>query len=388
MTFSLPGKGSFALLRMTPFFPARPANEISKALEFLMAQKHTYDSLHRALKNGELAPVYYLYGAEDVLKDEAITAILDRALDPSFRDFNYDQRSIGQLDPEAIHSLLNTPPMMAERRVVVLREIEQLKRKAKVKSVLESYLQKPSPDTLLIMVQSSTEAKAEVALARGSIDIEIAPLPPERVIRWIHHYGKKYDLTLTPEAAEHLFEVVGNDLGMLRMELDKLASLTSEGPVGVEEIAAMVGVRRGETLIDWRDQILEGALAKALPITGSLLEQTGMSGVKMVSTLGSAMTGLGLARSLYDRGMRGGQLQQKVLNTLLSIRPFGIPDWKAESVKWARWAPGWPMDRVREALRALLEADRALKNARISDERGVITELILRITAHQWGEAA
>jgi len=40
----------------------------------------TYDALLRALPKGELAPVYYLHGPEDILKDEAVEAILDRAL--------------------------------------------------------------------------------------------------------------------------------------------------------------------------------------------------------------------------------------------------------------------------------------------------------------------
>ena len=85
---------------------------------------YTLDALLRSLAKGELAPVYYLHGPEDVLKDEAVRAVVDRALDPALRDFNFDQRSAGQLDPEAISTLCTTLPMMAERRVVVLREVE------------------------------------------------------------------------------------------------------------------------------------------------------------------------------------------------------------------------------------------------------------------------
>ena len=76
------------------------------------------------------------------------------------------------------------------------------------------------------------------------------------------------------------------------------------------------------------------------------------------------------------------------MTTLLRIRPFGLPEWRAEAEKWARWAPLWPDLRVRDGLRAALAADRALKNTRISDERGVVTDLVLRLTEHRWGEAA
>jgi DNA polymerase-3 subunit delta len=349
---------------------------------------HTFETLHRALKNGELAPVYYFYGSEDVLKDEAVRAILDRALDPSFRDFNFDQRSAPQLDPEELHSLLNTLPMMAERRVVVLREVEALKRKAKVKTTLEAYLKQPSPDTLLILVQGSAEAKAEPSLSKGTVAIDFSQLKPALALRWINHYARQQKVELSPEAATHLFESVGNDLGMLRMELDKIVSLSVDGPVSVDVVAGLVGVRRGETLFSWRDRVMEGAYSTAIPMIGPVLDQSGMSGVKMVSTLATSLIGLGLARPHYDRGLRGGGLQQKIMATLLSVRPFGLGDWRVESEKWAKWAPTWPMNRIAAALRAALKADQALKNTRISDEQGVVTDLVLQVTEDRWGEAA
>jgi DNA polymerase III subunit delta len=348
----------------------------------------TFDALQRELKSGALSSVYYFHGPEDVLKDEAVRQLLDRALEPAFRDFNFDQRSAPQLEPEALYALLNTLPMMAERRVVVLREVEALKRKARVKSVLEDYLKKPSQDTLLILVQGSAEPKADPSLSRGTTEVAFAALSPERTLRWITHYARQQRVELAPDAATHLFESVGNDLGMLRMELDKIASLEHEGPVNLEAVAAQVGVRRGETLISWRDLVLGGSAAASLPLVGPVLEQAGMSGVKMVSALGTALIGLRLARPYYERGIRDRALAQKIMGNLLSIRPFGLGDWRAESDKWAKWAPVWPLPRIRSALRATLEADTALKNTRISDERGVVTDLVLQLTAQRWGEAA
>ncbi|MEO8200117.1 MAG: DNA polymerase III subunit delta [Gemmatimonadota bacterium] len=348
----------------------------------------TFDSLHRSLKNGEFSPVYYFFGEEEILKDEAMRTIVDRVLDPSLRDFNYDQRSVSQLDAEALHSLLNTLPMMADRRVVILRDLEALKRKTKVKAVLEGYLAKPSPDTVLVLVQSSADPKVDPAMARNSMAIEFTPLPPDRAMRWIVHHAGKLGLTLTSEATSHLFEAIGNDLGTLRMELDKIASLAVDGAVGIDQVANLVGVRRGETLVSWRDLVMEGSTARALPMTARVLEQSGMSGVKMVAALGAALTGMGLTRAIFERNPNPRGLQQKVMSTLLSIRPYGLPDWKMEAEKWARWAPGWTEAHVRDGLRAAMAADRALKNTRISDDCGVVTDLVLQLTEHRWGEAA
>src|SRR2546426_113489 len=84
----------------------------------------TFDALLRSLKQEGRAPAptYYLHGDEDVLKDEAVREVIARALDPAARDFNLDVRDAAELDPAQFRALVDTPPMLAHRRVVVLRE--------------------------------------------------------------------------------------------------------------------------------------------------------------------------------------------------------------------------------------------------------------------------
>src|SRR5260370_932427 len=81
----------------------------------------SFDALLRSLKRGAPDPVYYLHGDEDVLKDEAVRALLERAVDPAASDFNIDQRWAPDLDPEAFHALLNTPPILPATPAVVPR---------------------------------------------------------------------------------------------------------------------------------------------------------------------------------------------------------------------------------------------------------------------------
>src|SRR2546430_8935523 len=152
----------------------------------------TFDALLRSLKQGgqggrgagrgEGAPdaVYYLHGDEDVLKDEAIRALVDRVLDAGARDFNLDQRSAGDLDPEAFHSLVNTPPLLAAARVVVLRGVEDVRKTSKVRQALVRYLQAPNPTTLLVLVQGAGEPP-DAELERLATSVAIEPLPTPRV---------------------------------------------------------------------------------------------------------------------------------------------------------------------------------------------------------------
>jgi DNA polymerase III delta subunit len=315
------------------------------------------DNLFRSLQKGELAPVYYFYGAEDVLKDEAVRMILDQALDPSLRDFNFDQRSAAQLDAEEVYALCNTLPMLSERRVVLLRDIEGWKRKTKGRSEFLRYLERPSPDTLVIMVQSSSEQAEDKELSAGAVSVRFDPLPPERARKWLLREAGR--LGVDPE-------------------LSKLASLPAGTRLTVETVEQLVGVRQGETLWDWRDAVFDGDTGRAATLLSPVLAQSGVSGVKLVTAIGAALVGIGIARAHYDRGVRGGALGAAVMKTLLSIRPFGI-SYKEEADRWSRWAPKWSRPRIRSALRAARDTDEGLKNTTVSDERGLLLDLVLRM---------
>jgi len=340
---------------------------------------HSVDALFRSLNKGEIAPIYYLYGLEDVLKDEAVRMIVDRALDPAMREFNLDQRSAAQLDPEEIHALCNTLPMMAERRVVVIREVEAWRRKTKSKSEFQRYLERPSPDTVVVLVQGSSEEAEDKELTRGSYVVRLDPLPADRAVKWLLHRAVPLGVKLDDSAAEHLVQAIGSDLAALSSELAKLASLPADEPLTPERVGQLIGIRQGETQWDWRSAILEGQTGRAVTLLPAILAQPGMSGVKLVTLLGTTLIGLGITRRFQDKGLRGRALEDAVFKALLKNRPAGLPGYKEEAARWARLADRWPARRTDAALQACLQADQALKSTTISDERGVLTDLVLRL---------
>jgi DNA polymerase-3 subunit delta len=345
--------------------------------------QHTLDGLFRGLQKGGPAPVYYLYGPEDILKEEAIAAILDRALEPSLRDFNLDQRSAGQLDPEAVMSLCTTLPMLAERRVVVLRDVEGWKRRPKTRAAFLSYLERPLPETVVILVQGAGEASEDRELARGAFSVRCDPLPPDRALRWLQRRAASLQIALEEPAAQHLFQAVGGDLSTLATELEKLAALGSGAPLTADQVGAIVGIRHGETVYDWRDAILDDQPSRATALISVVLDQPGSSGVKLVTLLGTTLIGVALARSHYDRQVRGPALEKRMFETLLRLRLFGLMSYREESARWARWAARWPARRLRAALRAARDADLALKGITISDEHAVLSGLVLRLAMPQ-----
>jgi DNA polymerase-3 subunit delta len=339
----------------------------------------SFDAFFRSLPKGEPARAYYFHGPEDLLKDEALRAILDRTLDPSLRDFNLDQCSAGQLDADSLFALCTTLPMMAERRVVVLREVEALKRKPKARSALLEYLGRPAPDTVLVLIQGANEETEDKEIAKAAVSVACEPLPEDRVLKWLDRRAKGLGVELPDDAARHLVRAVGGELASLAAELDKIAALPAGEPLTVERIGELVGVRHGETIFDWRDAVLEDRTGPAVRLLGPLLDQPGNSGVKLVTMLGTTLIGVGIARSHYDRRLRGKALDEAVFGVIRRNRVYGLLNWGEEKGRWLRWAPTWPAARVAEALRSILAADRALKDTTISDDRGILTDMVLRM---------
>ena len=342
-----------------------------------------FSAFSRQIKAGEIPPAIYLYGEEEVLKEEAVRAVLDRVVDPGLRDFNYDVRSAGQLDPESVEALCTTLPMMADRRMVVIRDVEAWNKKARAKSAVLHYLERPSPETVLVLVQGAPRreddrGEADAELARRTCTVEVERCTPKVAEKWVLRRAAERGVTLEPDAVRHLVDATGADLAHARSELDKLAGLGGETPVTVDQVAGLLGVRHGETASDWCRAVVSGRPGEAAVMLGPLLDQPGVSGVSLLTQLGTHLIGLGIARAHLDQGLRGRALDDAVFQTLLRARPAKV-DYRGSTRLWIEQADGWPIPRIDAAIAAACRADRRLKDTTLADERAVLVDLVMQL---------
>ncbi len=343
---------------------------------------HTMKTFYGKLKKQGPEPAYYLLGSEEVLKDEAVSHIIEKVLDKSLQDFNLDQVSAGQIDPADFTDLCGTLPMMADRRVVVVRGVEAWKRKTRAKKAALAYLQDPAPETILILVQSADDDKADKTLARAAYTVEFGEMPAEDTARWLKREADRHGIRFDRGAGEHLLATVGANLAALRSEVAKLSGLAVDAPITVQQVGDVVGIHQGETLTDWRDAVLDGDAARAASLIESILNQSGTTGVRMVMALSPGLIGVGVARAHYDTGKRGRALYSAVFDSIKAVRPYGFK-WGDEATKWTSWAPQWPLPRIRRAIDDARRADELLKDTHVSDDAGIVTDLVMRLAACQ-----
>ena len=345
-------------------------------------------TLRDAIKRRSFDGAYFIAGEDDYQKDDAVSQLVEAALEPALRDFNLDTRRAVDLDAETLGVLLSTPPMMSDRRVIVLREVNALKKDAR--KALDQYLKSPAGDLLLIMT-ASAGTKADPALSASATDLEFNLLTGDRIPKWItHHATSVLGIRITEPAVELLQAAVGSDLHQLAGELDKLASYVQGrgDEIGEDAVAAIVGVRRGETQADLLDAVADRNVSRSLELVTHVLAQPKTTAVSVVMALSTQMLAISWGRARLDEGLSRARLAQEYFDLLKETGAFTGRSWGSATAVWARAAERWSREALDRALDSLLEADVALKESRVSSEEQLLATVVLSLCAAEERNAA
>lgn len=338
-------------------------------------------AFRKALKDRSFAPVYLLHGEDDFLKDRAVRYLVDAAVDEGLRDFNLEVRRGGELDAETLGALLGTPPMMADRRVLVVRDVAALKKDARKQ--LDRYLERPASDAVVALVALAGGKADKALLQHGAVtSVEYRQLTDDEVTRWMASYAdEELGGSITPEAAALLHAAVGGDLPQLASELDKLLSYTSGEEIDEAAVTAIVGIRRGETLGDFLDAVGARDARRALDLLPHVLSQPKTSGVTMVMALSAQTLALAWAQAARAEGLPQSRLESELFGLLKEGKAFPMRPW-GEAVKaWVRAVGHWTPQSLDRALDALLATDLALKEIGVSSEEQTLVTLVLTLCA-------
>lgn len=333
-------------------------------------------ALHAALKNGSFDPVYYFHGDDDYLKEARTRKLVDAAVEPTTRDFNLEQRRGAETDAESLDALLSTPPLLAERRVVVLRDVDKLKKDPR--KLLDTYLKRPAADTVLVLL-SSAGAKADKTLTERCTAVEFTPLTGDRVPKWVTYQVETVlHRTITTDAVTLLVEAVGDDLAQLAMELEKLVSY-SDDVIDEHAVASVVGVRRGESLGDLLDAVAARDATRSLALLSGVLQQPKTSAVSIIMNLTTQTLALGYGEAARARGLQPRALYQEYMSLLKESGAFPGRPWGEAVNAWTKHTDRWTAGAIDAALVALLRADESLKETRLSSDEQLLISLVLTL---------
>jgi DNA polymerase-3 subunit delta len=260
--------------------------------------------------------------------------------------------------------------------VVVVRDVDKLKKD--VRAVLDRYLKRPAPDTVLVLV-APAGAKVDKGLVDRSTAVEFAPLTGDRLPKWVtFHADTVLGRTITPDAVSLLLEAVGPDLAQLAVELEKLASYTPD-TIDERAVGDVVGVRRGESLGALLDAVVAKDAATALALLPGVLQQPKASAVSIVMNLTTQMLALSYGVAALARGTPAHALFNEYMALIKESGAFPGRPWGEAVTAWTRNTDRWTAAELDTALTALLAADVALKDTRLSSDEQMLTTLVLTL---------
>ncbi len=186
-------------------------------------------SIIKDIENKKFEKIYFLHGEEGFFIDEITKALVDHVLEEHERDFN--QAIMYGKDSEVLNIVSECKgyPMMAERKLVILKEAQDLKDF----DLLESYFENPSDRTIFVINYKNktfdTRKKIAKTATKNGVMFKSDKVKDYQLPDWITNYVKTVGYTITSKASILLSEFLGSDLSKITNELDKLFLLLEKG---------------------------------------------------------------------------------------------------------------------------------------------------------------
>ena len=205
----------------------------------------TFDKILDSIKKKEFSPVYFLHGEEAFFIDTIVDAIQDGVLTGQEREFN--QMVFYGKDASA-QNIINSArqyPMMAQKRVIILKEAQQMKN---LQDLL-SYIEKPVDSTVMVIAYKGKKMDMRSSFAKkvkeNALLFESKKLYENQVGKWIKTYAKSKGMNMTDDACSLMTVLLGTELSKIDNELEKLRiAVGEEKQIELKDVKNNIGLSR------------------------------------------------------------------------------------------------------------------------------------------------
>jgi len=330
----------------------------------------------KRLQEKHYETVYFIEGEEIYYIDLLISYISQHILTPSETAFNLTifygkEHALGQIINQALRY-----PIGAERQVVIVKEAQDLldlQREAG-QSMLMEYLQKSVASTMLVFAYKykiiPAKAKWRNLLVEKATFIYAKPLYDNQIPTFIKNYLSEIGHSINMKAINMLHSFIGNDLGRLTKELDKvLLNIMPGEEITEDTIQQYVGISKQFNIFELQNAIAIRDIYHALYISGQLLGQGGKGqiGIPLITILTTFFCKLLIVQQKKEK-------DEHFLAKEIQVHPFFIAQYITASKKYST-------AKIMENLAQLQEADKQLKGIATPfiDEREILKELVFKL---------
>ncbi|HEX2051277.1 MAG TPA: DNA polymerase III subunit delta [Actinomycetota bacterium] len=312
-----------------------------------------------------MTPAYLVTGAE-LLVDEALERIRAEAGADPLAEASFDATTA----PAELLTALETPSLLGGRRLVVVRNADDLSKDAV--DALSRYLEAPSDAAVLVLVgRGRTKLHAAVKAAGAVIALEA---PRGRALAgWVRTRAREHRLTIDDRGAWALVDAVGTELRDLDGALRQLATASGrDARVSAAEVRRAFPRVADERVFAFTDGVGDRRLSDAMTALRRLLDQ-GDEPLALFGALVAHVRRLLRVRRDADRGPRA------VGDAL------GLPAWRAERL--ARQSRTYAEDELVAAMALLADTDVEMKGGDLPPEAALERAVVEIVTGHLGGRS-
>lgn len=231
-------------------------------------------------------PIYALVGADAFLQTQRLKEILAQLPKDAQRiDVDGERAELAEVLDE-----LRSFAMFGGAKVVVVGNGDDFI--TRFREQLENYCQHPADSATLVLRVDSLPSNQRIykIIAKSGEIQKCAPPADREIVPWIVGRGKsEHKVTVTPQAAEMLKDLIGDDLGRMDNELAKLALQVSGGgggKVDVGDVQQSVAFQREQEMWNMTDEIAAGHVTAAMRRWRQLVQMDSSAEFRAVTWLG------------------------------------------------------------------------------------------------------
>lgn len=288
----------------------------------------TYQEVLSNLKNNQFAPVYFLQGEETYFIDEIIKFVEENALEESLRSFNQIVLYGKDADIPTIINHAKGFPMMAERKVVIVKEAQEIPGFAKEanEKMLVAYLENPQPSTVLVLGYKyktlDKRKKLGKVLDQKAVMMTATKFYDNQVPGWVETFVKSRQKTIDQKALQLIVEHIGNNLTRIANEVDKmLINIEGEPKITAEHVYKNIGISKEYNVFELQKALSFKNALKANEIINYFRSDPKSNPIiPIIANLFSFFNKILLVHHSKDRS-------EKHLASLLGVHPFFVKEY-------------------------------------------------------------
>ena len=325
------------------------------------------------IKRGNPSPVYFLHGEEPYFIDQIISTIESDILDEMQKAFNFVVLYGKEVDFKQVVDYARQFPMMSPKRVVIVKEAQQMRSLEK----LESYMQNPSPDTVLAIAYKNKKLDGRTKFAKtvksNALVFESKRIYENKVGEWISNYVQEADFKIDNDANRLLAEYIGTNLSKLSNELDKLfLNCGVDKRISYDEVIEFIGINRDYNVFELRKHLSNKNFSKAIEICNYFGKNPKNNPIQMIiPSIYSFFAQVFIAKG-FPRA------NDSELAAAIGVNRFFVGEYKTAAKKYAS-------AEIQNAFKALKNADLKSKGIgnRSFKEKQILHDLIFALAYPQ-----